>query len=132
MISLEDAQFLGEMLSNTFKALGQSSKVWYVNDDAQLRVAEILEDECLLTTAKDAIYFFEKPYKYENAMQTLVEEAFKCSCLIFASDYETECEAPATQHIDSYAYCDAHAKMSLEYTAKIKALKESLKSEVKP
>lgn len=69
-----DVEFLEELLTRTSKQVGFDPKrLWYGSDDVMLRVANLLEDECYLRSASDAIRFFEKPYHFESDMRELID-----------------------------------------------------------
>ncbi len=69
------AEYLGICLKGTYEKVGLlSPNLWYRSDDTLLTVASILAHYGILSTAKDAIAFFEKPYKWERDMKDLAEE----------------------------------------------------------
>ncbi len=71
-----DIEYLKNCLENTFKVHGiaNASKIWYTSQDTMLTVARILDDEGCFDRTSDVIYYFEKPWKWEQDMQELIEE----------------------------------------------------------
>ena len=69
-----DYKLLKEYLENTSDKLGRhSSLLWYKNHDDVMAVARILAEELYLREVKEAISFFEKPWKWESDMQEIID-----------------------------------------------------------
>ena len=68
----ETAQLLRGLLERTRQNVNLL-KIWYVSADTVHTVALMLEEYGYLHTARDAIYYFEKPYKYETDMRELAK-----------------------------------------------------------
>ena len=70
-----DIEYLERCLESTSKNIGlMNPLLWYNSGDTMINVANILEDEGYLSTASDAIRFFEKPWKWESDMQDIIDE----------------------------------------------------------
>ena len=114
MISPSDAETLKALLKKKYNRHGTplQTDVWYASGDNVLSAAYILEQECVLRSASEAIDFFEKPWKWEADMQGLVSELEKCAG---EDDDGDDCEEIATIEIGYQRYCPKHAT---EYAAK--------------
>jgi len=69
-----DVEYLRDCLTKTLKGGMPGGDVWYVSSDTMLTVACILAGECYLSSADDAIRFFEKPWHFQSDMQEIVDE----------------------------------------------------------
>lgn len=67
-----DGELLKECLNHTYKPGQDLRFVWYQNRNTCLDVARILNSEGYFASTDDVIYFFEKPWKYENDITDLL------------------------------------------------------------
>jgi hypothetical protein len=76
-----DYETLKDCLSHTYNKFDPlNMKVWYTSNDTMLSVASILKDEYIFSgdsisaSLNNLLYFFEKPWKWENDIRELVIE----------------------------------------------------------
>ncbi len=90
MTTQEDISFLRDCLKHTAKQEGNFpngspfvKKLWWGNQETIIKVARIFVKEKLYTTPNSIIDFFEKPYKSEVDMETIVV------CSVYEKQQET-------------------------------------------
>ena len=75
MLNKEDYEFLKNLpYLGTKPDLFDFPKVWYASDETTIMVARILEKQDVFCATDVVIDYFEKPRKWERAIQRLIKE----------------------------------------------------------